>query len=459
MRERYTYKTRVNVMNRYIPIIILGVIGYAIFSTCNVNIITWKDSDNLERIVITPKNSPQKSEIPPIPPNVIEQDNRLEKGEGPIAVGAYAVKSVMKMIPKDKKDSKEGAVSHQSAYPRKYSVGKFPEEEIAPPSLPEKLAGSVFPASDPKTAQISEASVSGAIGTSLEKMPSVPDMEDHDYSNPKVKRQKSYDDQILVASFNVDPWWEEDSRNSLELAEELASILVQFDLVAVQGFRIDSTRFLDDLVAHMAELSAGKKFHYVAAEHGGLRVSPNDPVLIFVYDTTTMEVDPRTISYLGKPNAPYKYRPLAAIFRTRKTSIDKAFTFVAVNVFLGTQRETKEFSQLSAIMDAARNIKATPDSPSEDDVLVFGHFGIEPAEPLPSHFPKTFAWSVFGRDTNAWGTFHSTTENICYLKDATIEADVGGVWNLRSFFQRKQGIPFDYHPVWLRLSIYEGGKP
>ncbi|MDO4550948.1 MAG: hypothetical protein Q4C96_06815 [Planctomycetia bacterium] len=439
-------------MNRYIPFIIIGGILYAVFSTCEVRILTWKDSDNLERIVITPKNTSQKSNIPPVPP-ISQEDERFDQGEGPIAVGSYAVKSLLKMIPKEKADIKDDHASVQSRYSQRHLVGKFPSElSELPPKLPENEPKTLVSVSDTTTVSVSPKTKLVAQLPVLEE-----EMDVHDYSDAKIPRIRNYDDRILIASFNVDPWWEEDSRNSPELQEEMLSVLVQFDMVAIQGFRIDNVKFLDDLVAQMSEVSAGKKFHYVAAVLGGLRVSENDPALIFVYDSTTMEVDPLSVSYMGKVNEPFKYRPLAATFRTRKTSSDKAFTFTAINVFLATQRERMEFAQFPQMIQKARNIK-TGNSVHEDDIIVMGHFGLEPTEPLPRDFSSAFTWSVFGRSTNAWGGFRSTTENICYLKDATVEAICGGVWCLKTFFHRSEGIPFDYHPVWLQLSIYEGGK-
>lgn len=442
-------------MNRYILIAIVGGILYLVFSNCTISILTWKDSDNLERIVITPKKTEQKSDIPAIPPGVGENDERFEKGEGPIALGTYAVKSVIKMIPKDQKaegeagnNPRETADTGQPVhFPRRHTVG-YAEGEVPPPVLPAERG--------------ERTAFSRVSATSVHEMPeksaSGRDIDENDYANPEVKRTHTFDDAILVASFNVDPWWEEDARNSPVLMHELASILVQFDMVAVQGFRINDAKFLDVLVEKMSKISAGKKFAYAAALVGGLQISKNDPALVFLYDTTTMEVDAHSISYLGAPKKPFKYRPLAASFRTRKTSVDKAFTFTAVNVFLATTREKEEFAQLPSVIQAARGIHSNAGGAAEDDILVLGHFGVEPTEKVPNFFPRSFTWAAYGRATNTWGTFQATTENICYMKDATVEGEFGGVWCLKSFFQRKTGIPFDYHPVWMKFSVYEGGK-
>lgn len=450
-------------MNRYVIIAIIGGILYLVFSNCTVSILTWKDSDNLERIVITPKNAEQKSDIPAIPPTVADNDERFEKGEGPIALGTYAVKSVIKMIPKDQKEEGEAGNNNRETadtsqpvhFPRRHTVG-YAEGEVLPPVLPpERGERAAF-------SRVSTSSVRETTGNpppqAVKKASRGADIDENDYANPEVKRTHTFDDAILVASFNVDPWWEEDARNSPALMHELASILVQFDMVAVQGFRINDSKFLDVLVEKMSKISAGKRFAYAAALVGGLQVNKNDPALVFLYDTTTMEVDAHSISYLGAPKKPFKYRPLAATFRTRKTSVDKAFTFTAVNVFLATSREQEEFAQLPSIIQAAQGIRPGAGGAAEDDVIVLGHFGVEPTEKVPAFFPRSFTWAAYGRATNTWGTFQATTENICYMKDATVEGEFGGVWCLKSFFQRKTGIPFDYHPVWMKFSIYEGGK-
>ena len=98
-------------------------------------------------------------------------------------------------------------------------------------------------------------------------------------------------------------------------------------------------------------------------------------------------------------------------------------------------------------------------SPKEDDFLFFGHFGPNPEvlQKAQKDFCSKMKWSN-SEPTNTWRTYMTVSENILFCAKETSECTdgCGGIWRLDKHFKRDDGIPFDFHPVWLKLSIYEG---
>ncbi|MDO4583186.1 MAG: hypothetical protein Q4D62_03685 [Planctomycetia bacterium] len=438
-------------MFRNILVIAVAGILYLVFTNCQFDVFTWKDSNNLERIVITPKN-PQQPSDHAIYPEALETDSRLQHQKGPVGLGSYTFKNAVKMIPSNKEPQEEQTAS-RGRYPRTHSVGSPEKEEpLATPELqgekatPEKQTGTNVSAMD----QVREA-----YGQKEEKKPDVP--EEESYAGIVSPRVCESPEEILIGSFNIDPWDQEDMLYP-QLLDELLVTLAQFDLVAVQGIKTDQVAMLEDLARRLSR-RAGRKFHYVAAV-ARLQNTPNDPVPVFFYDTTTMEVDSRTVFYAGKPGKPFVFPPLVAKFRTKKTAPEKAFTFLAVNMNLFPTYEAYEMEYLPDVVRVVQE-NTMENGKMEDDILFLGHIGIDPDKIHIRNrsFHENLSWAVVGLATNTWGKYRLTAENIFFLTQATSEfAGAGGVWDLREQFQRKSQIPFDQTPVWAKFSIYEGGK-
>lgn len=439
-------------MLRNVLVIAVAGILYLVFTNCQFDVFTWKDSNNLERIVITPKNSKQTSEHS-LYPEAMETDSRLQHQKGPVAVGSYTFKNAIKMIPSNK-ESQEEQTASRSRYPRTHSVGSPVKEEIL--ASPELKGEEVTPEGHTGINVSAMEQIREAYGKKEENSTKIP--EEESFAGVVSPRICESPEEILVGSFNIDPWDQEDMLYP-QLLDELLVTLAQFDMVAVQGIKTDQAAMLDDLARRLSR-RAGRKFHYAAAV-ARLQNTPNDPVPVFFYDTTTMEVDSRTIFYAGKPGKPYAFPPLVAKFRTKKTAPEKAFTFLAVNMNLFPTYEAYELEYLPDVVRVAQE-NTMENGKMEDDVLFLGHVGVDPDKVRIQNrsFQDGLSWSVEGLATNTWGKYRLTAENIFFLTQPTTEyAGSGGVWDLREQFHRKSQIPFDQTPVWAKFSIYEGGKP
>ncbi|MDO4576364.1 MAG: hypothetical protein Q4D98_14245 [Planctomycetia bacterium] len=433
-------------MSKNILIIAVVAALYFLFTTCQFDVFTWKDSNNLERIVITPKNPQQQSGVPVVPGG-LESDARLEHTKGPVGLGTYGVRSAIKMIPSEKKPQ-GGETADRVRYPRTHTVSK--ETSLQAPEM------AVESGTRPAKPQVGSAAPD-PIRSAYRKPKPV-----EDYSGIPSPRIFESSDEILLGSFNIDPW-DRDDMLEPKLLDDLLVVLAQFDVVAVQGIYTNQIAFLEDLCDKLSR-KAGRRFQFSAAV-AYLQPTPNDPVPIFLYDTTTMEVDPRSICYIGRSSGTGNQRPSIAFpplitkFRTRKTSQERAFTFIAVNLNLSPTYEAFELEYLPDIIQTARKVCAV-DGKNEDDIVFFGHVGIDPdkihIKSMSDNNPLT--WAVTDLPTNTWGKYRLISENIFFLSNATTEyTGAGGVWNLRRQYRRNKGIPFDQHPVWAKFSIYEGG--
>lgn len=439
-------------MFRNILVVAVAGILYLVFTTCQFDVFTWKDSNNLERIVITPKNPKQTSDHAPFPA-LMENDSRLQHQKGPWGLGNYTIQNAIKMIPSNKEASDEQTAS-RSRYPRTHSVGSPTKEEtLTSPELQEGGEASVQGRTGGNVSVMEQ--IREAYQGNAEKTPEVP--EEESYAGVVSPRICESPEEILLGSFNIDPWDQEDMLYP-KLVDELLVTLAQFDLVAVQGIKTNQVALLDDLAKRLSR-RAGRKFHYAAAV-ARLQVTPNDPVPVFFYDTTTMEVDTRSVFYAGKPGKPFMFPPLVAKFRTKKTSPEKAFTFLAINMNLFPTYEAYELEYLPDVVRAAQE-NTMENGKMEDDIIFMGHIGMDPdkVQIQNQSFHQNLTWSVVDLATNTWGKYRLTAENIFFLTQPLSEyAGSGGIWNLRRQFDRESQIPFDQTPVWAKFSIYEGGK-
>ncbi|MDO4569492.1 MAG: hypothetical protein Q4D38_03815 [Planctomycetia bacterium] len=447
-------------MLKYIPIaLFLMVVGY-VFSTCHFDVFMWKDTSNLERIVITSKAKDQQTDIPAYPPELGE-DERLQHKNGVVGVTELGLKNAMKLIPK-KEGEEEEEVAAGGMPPRTHSVGRqsIEHESLDIPVLTTDLKD----APESQTADGQPAVGSAAAVDHLTESLEAARSGDDPRPGRKVTFRRFHEekDSVLFGSFNIDPWDDKDLKYP-GLLEELLFVLAQFDLVAVQGVYTSSPRMLDELTSRLTE-KTGRQFRHVAIFPQNQNM--NDPVPAFIYDSTTMEVDRHAVFYVGYEGKPFVFRPLAAKFRVKKAPPEDAFTFIAVNMNLFPTYEANEIQYVPDVIRTAKETAAESSQKNagipqnkEDDVILMGHWGIDPDKvTIRKGFEKNLSWSVEGLPTNTWGKYQLTSENIAFLPNATCEFIDGGVWNLAELPKRTGGIPFDQHPVWGIFSIWEGGK-
>lgn len=428
--------------------IFVGLVGF-ILTMFEVHVFSWKDTRNVERVVLVPRSPKQSTDVPPFPES-LDQNQQLEHSRDVWGLGNYLVKLTKKLFSKENGTENQTA-SNTRQYPQthrvsKETMGPEADEPLSAPALPENTAPQESSRSTSIGTNVTTDSVNGAA-------PFLPKPIQKDDRNPL--RLVEFPDALLVASFNIDPWNEEDMKQP-KLLQELISVMAQFDFIAVQGFKTNNMAMLEDL-AQKLSAAANRKYDFVAAT-GKMQTTPNDPVQAFFYDTTKVETDPNTVCCIGKYRQPFAFPPLVAKFRAKKAPAEQAFTFYAVNLDLYPLKEAQEFAHLPEIIQTVHQMQPTG-TPKEDDFLFFGHFGPNPEvlQKAQKDFCSKMKWSN-SEPTNTWRTYMTVSENILFCAKETSECTdgCGGIWRLDKHFKRDDGIPFDFHPVWLKLSIYEG---
>ncbi len=418
-----------------IPVIVFIGVPLFLLSFFRIDVFTYKDSNKLERIIMTTKEENLTEQYPSYP-EAMAKDERLQYKEGVTGLGMYAVNQI-----KDRLKSKEGengaSNSQQANIPRRpHSVGKNPVAEGAPQAV--------------------EVAENQSVGTRMGS-----DMM-HDNYVPQLNIQPiprvfENPESILTGSFSVDPLRPEHI-NRKELREDLLSVVAQFDLLAIQGMYTKDMKMFAEITEELS-LRTGRPYQFVA--HIPSTMSMNRPVPVFFYDSNALEAESKTVQLVCRPNDPFTFPPLAVKFRVKKALPESAFTFVAVNMQNYPNYEVQEMNHIPQLISSLKDRVSEGNFNREDDVIIFGYFGVEPRQTIvaDARFNETLTWANPDYPTNTFGTFSYVAENILFQSEPLAEyQNNSGIWDLRRQFRRATKIPFDHHPVWACFSIYEGGK-
>ncbi|MDO4628844.1 MAG: hypothetical protein Q4C70_06640 [Planctomycetia bacterium] len=445
-----------------IGIYIVAIIGIPLFilSFFRIDVFTYKDTNKLERIVMTTKEENLTEQYPAYPEGMAK-DERLQYKEGVGGLGMYAVNQVKDRLKAKKEEDGANGVSpsQQANVPhRPHSVGKPTVEETSGNSAgisAEISYGEIILAGlgEPEAVEVDASPATGMLAeTDVMHGNYVPEV-----NMQRISRLYKSETSILTGSFSVDPLRPE-HLNRKELKEDLLNVVAQFDLLAVQGiYTQDSKIFLS--ITRELSMRTGRPYRHVACIPSGV-VSRNRPVPVFFYDADALEMDPTTLKLVCRPNEPFTFPPLAVKFRVKKAPAEKAFTFIAVNLQTYPNFELQELSHVPRLIASLKDDSASEILNREDDVILFGYFGVEPRQTVvaDARFNETLTWANPDCPTNTFGTFSYVAENILFQTDPLSEyQDSSGIWDLRRQFKRANKIPFDHHPVWACFSTHEGG--
>ncbi|MBQ4142333.1 MAG: hypothetical protein IJD43_02550 [Thermoguttaceae bacterium] len=440
-------------MSRYT--IFIALFGGLLFflSTLRIDIFTWKDSNDLERVVITTRSEETRTDYPAYPEE-LKSDERLTHQEGIGGLGKYGFQKIKSCFPPKEEGEGEGGSgvsgsSHVSIPHRPHSVSKPPKD-----------GSGEDPGLEAPSVQVTDT-----VENALPKQDSDLSLMREDYqSAPNVRKIKRYfeaQDELIMGSFSMEPMRPEYLAGNTVLFEEVLGLLAQFDLLAVQGFYAENTQFLQKIVYEL-NLRTGRKYDFVALfPEFKKKMNTEFPTLFFLFDTNVLEVMPDTAQFAGYPNKPFLCPPLTARFQAKKTSSATAFSFIAANVQLYPGYEQQDLQHFPSMIDLLKKSVSKSEFDHEDDVIIFGNFGIEPQTAVVGDmvFNKTVSWANTTVGTKTFGSFKYISENILFqerpLQEFTSQA---GVWDLRQQFSGIDYNPFDDHPVWAIFSIYEGGK-
>jgi len=429
----------------------ISPIGLALFalSYVHIDIFTYKDSNKLERVVLSAKDESLADTYPAYPEG-LGKDSRVDHKEGLAGLGTFGINKLKDQLQaKEEMKGNGPANNQQSSIPvRPHSVGKMPTSDEQ-----HSGTGSLEAPSVPNSVEVkaNQSVGTSAVGDSMIK----------DY-NPnlgikRISRIFTESNTVLMGSFCVDPLRPQ-HLDHVEFLDDFLTVVAQFDLLAIQGIYTDKSDMLEQIVKEVSART-GRSYRYTVVFPSN--PSPNRPVPVFFYDENVLEVDPSTIQLLGMPNRPFSFPPLSAKYRVKKAPAERAFTFYAVNMQLYPGFENDELNAVPNMMMRLKEAASKGNFDREDDVILFGYFGLEPRQTVvgDARFNETVTWANPEYPTNTFGAFSYVAENILFETRPLAEYDNrSGIWDLRKQFHRPEKIPFDHHPVWACFSIYEGGK-
>ncbi len=254
---------------------------------------------------------------------------------------------------------------------------------------------------------------------------------------------------IRIASANLGPL-DQQKLSNREVSARLAEIIRGFDVVAVQGVWGHNQGIVLDLLEQVN--GGGKNYDFAIPSRVGRE--PVKKYSAFFFDRSILEIDRSTVFEVGDPGQVFLNKPLVAAFRVRGPEPQEAFTFTLVNVEVDPTQTELELNLLADVFRAVRD-----DGRGEDDVLLVGSFGTDPAS-YGSLNRVPLMWSIADRPTTTLGT--GTVDNILFESRATVEfAGRAGTMDLTTQFDLSvpQASQVSEHlPVWAEFSIYEGGQ-
>ena len=170
---------------------------------------------------------------------------------------------------------------------------------------------------------------------------------------------------LRVASLQLEPL-DATRITSQEYLRYVARMLARFDVIALQGVRLDGPKPITPLVDALSQLGR----HYRALCGPLVGPAPDRQRFCLLYDQQRLVADDFGAYTVQEEGDLFRYEPFVGWFRTRGVPDDEAFTFSVVSIYTDPERRDEELSSLPRLMSAVQN-----DGRGEDDVLLVGTFG------------------------------------------------------------------------------------
>jgi endonuclease/exonuclease/phosphatase family metal-dependent hydrolase len=252
---------------------------------------------------------------------------------------------------------------------------------------------------------------------------------------------------IRIASFNIQDFGEAKAAKSYVLAE-LADIVQQFDLVAIQEVRTQDEYLIPNFVQLVNQ--RGRRFDHVIGPRLGITTQTEQ--YVYLYDTQKIEVDRNSVYTLRDPDGLLHREPLIATFRTRGVAPDQAFTFTLVNMHVDPDVAAQEIDVLAEVYRVVRRTGG-----GEDDIILLGDFSTDAQHlgrlgELPGVLPLIAGvWTNTQQDRQL--------DHLLLHQPSTSEyTGNSGVFDFMRFknLSLQQALQVsDHFPVWAEFSIYE----
>ena len=251
---------------------------------------------------------------------------------------------------------------------------------------------------------------------------------------------------IRIASFNIQVFGNSKAGKSYVM-QELADIINQFDLVAIQEVRTKNEYHIPNFVQLVNQ--RGRQFDYVIGPRLG--ISNSKEQYVYLFDTQKIEIDHQSVYTVSDPDGLLHREPLVATFRTR-VNPDQAFTFTLINMHTDPDLVAEEMNVLAEVYRVVRR-----SSRGEDDIILLGDFNANERQlgrlgELPGILPLIQGLRTNTRQTKQY-------DNIIIHQASTTEySGRSGVFD----FMRSKNLSLqqavqvsDHFPVWAEFSAYE----
>lgn len=255
---------------------------------------------------------------------------------------------------------------------------------------------------------------------------------------------------LLIATFNIQTFGEKKIGDPV-LAQQIAAIIRQFDVVAIQEIREKNQTLMQQLLQYVN--AQGARYDYLLGPRLGRTVSKEQ--YAYVYDTTKVNGSPNA-SYTIQDDADLLHRePLVARFVTRVPQGYRPFSFSIVNIHTDPDEVKDELPVMHQVLKNVREFEWL--SAQEDDVLLMGDLNAAPRQFGELGRMPGIYWVIDGQSTMSKGS--NTNDNIIFDRGLTNEfTGRAGVLDVSAFFnisrESAQNIS-DHMPVWAEFVMTE----
>lgn len=255
---------------------------------------------------------------------------------------------------------------------------------------------------------------------------------------------------LLIATFNIQVFGEKKIGNTV-LAERIAAIIRQFDVVAIQEVRATNQTIIQQLLQYVNV--QGARYDYLIGPRLG-RTSSKEQYA-YLYDTTKVIGSPNA-SYTIQDDADLLHRePLVARFVTRVPPGYRPFSFSVVNIHTDPDEVKDEIPVMHQVLKNVREFEWL--SAQEDDVLLMGDLNAAPSQFGELGRMPGIYWVIEGQSTMSKGS--KTNDNIIFDRGLTNEfTGRAGVLDVSAFFNinREDAAAIsDHMPVWAEFVMTE----
>jgi endonuclease/exonuclease/phosphatase family metal-dependent hydrolase len=255
-------------------------------------------------------------------------------------------------------------------------------------------------------------------------------------------------DTIKIASFNIQVFGTSKIKKP-EVMDVLTKVVRRFDVVAIQEVRSTDDTVLPKFVQMIN--ADGSRYDFVIGPRLGRTNSKEQ--YSFVFNTTRLEVDRKSIYTVADPQDLLHREPLVARFTVRGSPSGRPFSFSLVNIHTDPDETRQELDALASVFTSIHG-----NGSGEDDVILLGDLNVD-----TRHLGKLgqlpgIGYAISGVKTNTRKTH--LYDNIVFDRRYTVEyTGRWGVLDLMSEFgmtqQQALGVS-DHMPIWAEFSSVEG---